>query len=631
MDNLNMDLTGKDKNFSVSNRIFRIFKHGQYVNFETPIFKNSLKVQLLAGAIPRELVLDQDYVVPEQAVASCDNDMSSAKLLDSEFSEELISGIQMNLGADIGYYYTISVSYQRLYPNQIRTAFFHDTTLEVTPELISELVSKVEELSILSNRVIDTTALTANSSIVFDPDPDKTNDLNYVEDEVHELNVPNRKFIINPLGGSFYADSVTIKYPATGETLVLNKDYYLLGMDEAKTKITSHTAPVYKSILVSSSITDKVLVSYHAFGGEPTIDNYKELLQNLNNVTAYLNNANNLTSDTLGRTEVLVSLYERIGKLEDEMRRLLGTPSYGDITSGKAVKMKLFAPDSRLHWYTIAKLYTVNGSTVPCTADTFMFRLQSEQSHFQFTATATVDLNNQIGDRFNTSVICSNYPRGYTPFIDYSSIERIIRPELRVVWMNTPKATGAYLQLGFELKNMMEETICIEDLSGTESAWKLIEEVATVTQPEDDDIALPDNTIWNSSLPEAQSERMMIPLTMGHLAWAGAVPLNRPIAGWSYFEVTDDLLLNQDIDFTRITKLRIGIEETDGLQFGIDVTFDPGQKQLKGHASFTHQSAPAYINAAIYKVDNKLKIRLDFDITAGTESNQLTMRHLVVW
>ena len=97
-------------------------------------------------------------------------------------------------------------------------------------------------------------------------------------------------------------------------------------------------------------------VTYHTFGGDPTIDNYRALLTNMNNVVRYLNDVEFITSTNLGQTTAMTSVFQRIDQLEDNVRRLQGTPAYGDITSGKCILMKLFSETQGLHWYTIASL-----------------------------------------------------------------------------------------------------------------------------------------------------------------------------------------------------------------------------------------------------------------------------------
>ena len=262
----------------------------------------------------------------------------------------------------------------------------------------------------------------------------------------------------------------------------------------------------------------------------------------------------------------------------------------------------------------------------PCVADTFNFRLQTQLSHFQCQVAVAVDTNNNSGDCLNVNVISENYPRGYIPFEDYSSIDKIIQPQIRAVWKRQDTVSGIALQLGFELKGMVEETVAIEDMSGHESCWKLVEEKAEVT--------LPDGlSTWSTSLANSYQESMLIPFKKGHLIWAGNQPMNRPTDGWLYFELDkDNLLLNPDTDIRRFSRLRLDIEEKDGLQFPIDVLFNSGTNYLKGHASFTHQNDPVYVNAELSKTEKDgIHLRLNWEVVAGISSNELDLKDLVIY
>lgn len=631
MRNSNMDLTGAHKNYAEANRVWRIFKYDQLVDFEATVFAESLEVYLLSSGVKSQLLTRGiDYDIPDAFIASCDNDVSNAKLADGMFDKELVSGIRMLRGINNGSTITISVSYQRLYPNQLRTGYYHNEPFNLTPELALDMVKSIETLKLLVSRVTDVGSLTTDQALLLEFDETKTNLNNFIEDEEHLLNVPGGRFMIHPKGGGFYGDTVTVFHPSTGQTLIRNQDYFIVGMDEPKTKATSHTAAVYNFIMVVKPIADEVKISYHAFGGDPTLDNYRQLLKNVNNVIQYLNDANSLTSESLGGTEVMMALFERVELLEAKMRRLEGTPSYGDITSGKCILMKLFSETPGLHWYTIAKLYTVGGSTTPCVADTMIFRLQSKLSHFQFTAAASVDLSNLELDRFNLNVISDNYPKGYSPFTDYSNIDKIIRPQMRVVWAEDDKVTGAYLQLGFELKGIMEEVISIEDISGHESCWVLVDEITTSTTPMDTDFLLPNGSTWSPLIPAARQESMLIPFSRGHLAWSGVQPLNRPENGWQQFVISDHYL-SSNTDIRRIKKMRLNIEEKSGLQFPVDVMFNSGTDHLKGHATFTHQEKPVYINAEIFYEDKQIVIRLNYDVVAGVDATELDLRDIAVF
>lgn len=634
MTNLNMDLTGLNANYAMRDRVFRIFKYGQLVSLDQPIFVDSLKVYLISsGMQPYELIRDTDYEIPDNLIEMCDNDVSAAKMIDPTFNKELTSGIRMLRGVESGNQITISVSGQQLYPNQIRTAYIHNTPLDWTPELAAEIITNLEHLNAITSKVGDLSSITTGGSIYLEMDLNETNESNYIEKEEHLLNVSGGRFFIHPKGGSFYKDSVKIYHPASAEWLKEGEDFHVIGMNVAKTKVTSSSSPVCDFILVTAPIVDGVLVDYHAFGGDPTIDNYRELLIDVNNIQKYLNDSNTLTSSTLGKTEIMSAVLDRIASMEDRMRRLEGTPAYGDVTSGKCILMKLFTEQNPtgLHWYTLASLYTTNGTDMrPCTADTFMFRLQTASSHIQFTAAVSVDLNNSKGNRFNVNVIADNVPAGRIPFKDYSNIEHIIRPQLRIVWLDSPRISGAFLQLGFEIKGTMEEVVSIEDLSGHESCWKLVDEISGVTLPQDDNFILPSGDPWSSVLENARTESMLVPLSHGTLIWAGAHALNRPYRGWDFMDIDQSLLLDNYTDISKVTKLRLALEELGGNTYAVDIPFNNGMSTHSGRAVDLYKNQPAYYNAELSKDEaGQIHLVLNWDVTAGLESTELTLREIV--
>src|SRR5574344_1613501 len=111
------------------------------------IFTNSIHVYMISGGVTTELEFGTDYTVPEEFINSCDNDISSAKLMDPAFDADLCRGIKMLRGVSYGTTYTITINYQRLYPNQLRTAYFHNEPLNITPELMLDVVTSIERLN----------------------------------------------------------------------------------------------------------------------------------------------------------------------------------------------------------------------------------------------------------------------------------------------------------------------------------------------------------------------------------------------------------------------------------------------------------------------------------------------------
>ena len=643
---LNMDLTGSNETYRDSNVIFKIVKYGQIVHFGTPVFADSLVVQLVSSGTNRHMLTEnQDYIIPEDAISSCDNDLSDACIREPSFDKQLINGIQMiravaePANEDDDTSYLIAVTYQRLYPREIGVNYYeNDAPLKFTPEVLREMLSKIATHDVLLNRVTDVTSSTIKSNILLEVDTTGTNPNNKITNERHLVNVSTKQFVIHPHAGLFYGASLKITHPSTGTTLERDRDYILLGMDAAATKATSSTDTVWNFIAITSSVYDEIVIEYQAFGGSPTLTNYKTILDSVLSITAYLNNAKNVTADTMANTPVISSLCNRIGNLEAEMRRLLGTPTYGDSTSGKSILMSIASEQAGLHWYTIASLYkvqTVTGPSPVASADTFVFRLQSSQTHFQFTCSVCVDLTNQHGDVLNCSVQSENYPRGYISFNDYTRVESIIRPQLRVVWNNSNSTSGAYLQLGIDLKTVNKEVMTITDCSGQESAWKLVDEIDAITTPSDTDFVLPDEvSSWSDLSAISKQESMLIPFHKGHLLWCGNITMNRPLGGWKSTILSDELLIKEDIDITRIRKLRLNIQEDRGNQFAIDIPFSPDTNALKGHSSFTHQEQPAYINVEIYRDrqnDSKLTVDINYQIVAGESSTIISIKDMVIF
>ena len=626
-----MDLTGSDSNCTVSNLIYKVYKYGQRIDFETPVYADSIKVYYASGGISGQLLtLNTDYIIPDDFVTTCDNDYSAARLRDSTFRANFCSGIEMiHTFEDDDSDFSIAISYQRLYPSQIQQSYVENTALNFTPEMLSEMVAKIAQHDALLNRVSSTTALTTGDAKIYEVDTTGENPANLVEDEEHVVSTANGRVIVHPQAGSFYADSIKVTYNEV--ELVKGTDYYLVGMDEAATKATSALEAVWHFIAIVTPVEGTVKITYQAFGGEPTVENYRLLLENLSSIISYLNDAQTVTTSSIGSTKVISSLFDRITTLESEMRRLHGGVNYGDVTDGKTILMKVYASESGVNWFTIASLYKAGGSSTVSTADTFTFKLQSLLSHFQFTCSVAVDLENTDGDVFNCQVLVDNYPKGYTAFSDYSAIADIIRPQLRVVWNSQEKASGCYLQLGLDLKTMNKETFQIEDISGQESEWVLIDEIDELTYPANSDFVLPDgSSTWSSLLDSSKSESMLIPFHKGHLAWVGDLDLNREIEGWQNKVLTDSIIAaSENVDISRITKMRLDIKEEEGLEFAVDIPFAQSA-HLKGHATFTHQDEPAYINAEVYKdASANIIIALNFNVLAGLESNKLTVKDIV--
>lgn len=633
---LTPDLTGVDPLFKVDNHLHTIFKTPQVIEFGTTIFANSIELKIVGttnSLTATTLVEGTDYVITDNDIDY--NMMSAMKTYDSTFNKILCKSVTVYSPNALNY--QINSVYQRLYPNQIKTAFFGDTPLDYTPELLSGILQAILNLELRTSKVTNVTSLTDYSAILYEEDPDMTNPDNIVEDEVHELNSTTGKLYIHPIAGSFFESPVTVFQVNTASTLTKDVDYKIVGLDLHKTSLTSQTCGVYNYILFIKPIVGQVKITYHAFGGDPTIENIKELKVVLQNMLAYLNEAKFITDATLGATTVISSLTTRVTELEASVRRLLvqGKPTYGDATNNTAIIKKIHASgDNSLHWWNIATLYKVDGSDDIVTSDRMMLRLQTLYTKFMMDVVISVNLSNPSGNRFDVEILSDIYPKGYIPFVDYSGVDNLIRPQFRAIWNNdTTVNSGIIIQFGMELKTVATETLAIEDRSGSECCFILDKEVDDILSPNDDVVSLPNtNCVWDTANTNSMQESTLAPFHEGHLVWAGTKALNRPNGDWAHY-MLENHFLDNTTDYTRIKKVRLELSEVGTPhEFPIDLEFIPGRETLVSFVTFNYSKKPVNINLTIYKDENgDIQFSFTYQVEAGIESNQLDLCGVVIY
>lgn len=320
------------------------------------------------------------------------------------------------------------------------------------------------------------------------------------------------------------------------------------------------------------------------------------------------------------------------------MRKFLsGTPSYGEKTTGSSRIYKITSPDNNLHWWNLATLYKVDGSEDIITADRMHFRVAMMQSKFMMDVYVAFNLNNPDGNKLTVSVVSENYPRGYVPFVDYSEVDVIIRPQFRVIWNKSDSVlSGAVLQIGMELKNIITETIGIEDFSGEESCWTLVPSVVTAIPGQDSAVELPGLSvagdlqfIWDTDNPNSAQESILAPFSRGHLVWAGVQTLNRP-GGHQTFDL--DHFLDSVVDHTRITKVRLELAERGSYQFPLDISTIPGSSVITGTTSGTYYQEPLDAVVMIYREEatGNLKIILNTNVVEDG-ANPLDLMGIVIY
>jgi hypothetical protein len=653
---LTPDLTGNDPLYRVSNFVRVISRTDQKFKFDTSVVYSgrhkvdieegrvtegiSLNVHLL-GTLTIPLIYGQDWVILPDDID--EDETAQIKVQYPNFLLELVKSITIirNLVTDV----RINVEHSRLYPLQYRASYYKTEPLEVTPNLIADIIEKVEYLTQLTYPVHNVhTVSDLPKPLLLEPDPYQIRPENLIINEHHLINVPDNKFIIHPIAGPFFKDSLKVVYhPVIGADQTLkegsDEDYLIFGLESKRTQIASNPSGIYRFILIRKILVGSIYITYHAYGGDPTLQDAYSLNELVNNIISHINQAKYLTPDSLTQTSVITQMLIRMNNIEDTMRRLLtqGKPTYGDVTRGTLLK-RITAIDTDLHWYTIAELYKVEGSPEVILADTFHFRFQSIISKYMFEAIVGVDITNP-NNPFDISILSENYPLGYIPFENYDDLDYMIRPQLRIIWNeNTGQSSGILLQLGWQLKNAAEETIAIEDLSGLQSCWRLINEQSAAIGPEESLVQLPHpDHVWEPINPDSQHIAKLIPFKRGTLVWAGTQLLNEH-AGTQHFTLQDHFLEDKT-NISTLSKARLDLVEESApgithFNYPIFIDFSYEDTFKKGYINFEYNGKSARL---ILRIEpdatdpNKINILLDSDIDIGSLGNKLYLYHLILF
>ena len=524
-----LDLTGTDERFKVEDHrinIFPIAGSSFVINLTRPAYESSITVYNIETMPYVELNKGIDWIIRSSDVDY--NAMGKARLADPNFSHTLVKSITVVLlpNPDLN----VSLSYNTLEMSYVDTNSLSVEDVILTPELIHEISRDVAYLRDTKNPIEDLLSESVGSSPVLEVDLLGTSEDNLIQGEVHTLNAQLGKVFIRPNAGSFYKAGLEVRLTSNNSLLTLGTDYRVICCNVNKTSQTSNPSGVYDVIHITAGVMGGVSIKYQAFGGEVSRQDLNNIFKSLINVVQYINSASFLTPDTIGGTSVFLKLLQRIGNLEETVRILStsGTPTYADSTNGKSFLHKFSSPDSvNKHWYTIAKLRTVAGSGTVYTKSSSRYKIQCANAGLMFDVSVAADIDNNIKP-LEIKILSSNDKENYIPYNNYIDIEKQITPEFRLIWNEEVDVrSGAFLQIGFNLKHIGVETVAIEDWSGSESCWITLNANPVAVGPSDDLITLPNgSSIWSTSNPASQYAIGTYTPKRGYLAWAGSVNLN---------------------------------------------------------------------------------------------------------
>lgn len=512
------DLSGSLPEYQVVNDPYTLFITGQKIDFIEPIFKDSLAISLLVTPVT-PLVEGVDWEVREDDIDY--TAMSKCKNQDNGFNKLLLKSITIirNIAGEL----RVGMSYQRLYPVTHKTVMDHVGHIELTPDLVADLLGRLAILEGTMQPMGNVIATPMIEPRLLPEDMHKERAGNLVT-EVATVNVFQGENVIRPTTGSFFKDSVVIRSPEHDYTLKYGEDYIVIGVNHAKTRLTKNASGVYEFILVTYAYAGPLSVTTHAYGGEVTHFDMDAVYKSVKNVTTYLGSRTFLTPESLPTVGAFQMLVHRMTSMEDRVRSLLtGNPTYGDSTNGKQITRRLRANDANYHWWTIARLFTTDGSPDVVVADRAKFRINLVGGKLLSDVAVAVDIRqNSLPFTIDSSGVVHDI--GYTLF-GTSTPHEVLMPKFRVIYNKSESdLSGIYLQIGLSLP-ALQDTLAIEDTSGIESCWIFLEQGNEPTLPEDDAIVLPGGQVWDSFNVNSIAHVAQLPMPKPYRAWEGTLSL----------------------------------------------------------------------------------------------------------
>jgi hypothetical protein len=517
------DLSGRNPAYLQVNLLFHIYDNNIKLTFEnSPVFASSIRIVLTDGS-SAELIRDQHWKVDPTDIDQ--TAMSKAYLEDADFDEVLVRSITIISPSVVGK--RVAVNVQQFY-DTIPGRFFDDgAPLELTPALIKSMISGLADTrqQLAKVRSPVTPSDTAPTLLPFDINAERAG--NKIVNEKITINTVGGGKIIRLTQGAFFADDLVVT--KNGVPLTKATDY-LPVMVSPLTKQTVKKGGIYQYLLILTPLVGDLEIDYHAVGGEVQQDDISALYDLSVSIKNFLNDQIFITADSIPETPAFRAHQARLTILENQMRSMLsGTPTYGDATSYDKVRRPISAPDSKFHWYTIANLYKVAGSTDVVTADQFKGRVFFPGAKVALSFTVDVNLNQT---RNPVTISSSNlvFDPLYVPFVE-SSANAPVYPMLRAVWNKTSEGlSGMSLQVGLPLLSL-SETMYVESTSTLESCWLLDKtgqvitgnEAVTPSAPRDSGFTLPDLTAIWSDTGSASLSRVHVPnYRNGYLMYSGS-------------------------------------------------------------------------------------------------------------
>lgn len=531
------DLSGTQANYRRTGKYVVLFKTGQHIDFDVPVFAESLQM-FAPGDTPLHNTIDWEILD-----ANIDYSMMShMKIATGGFNKTLLKSITIKRAFSPNEEIPVELRFQQLYPVATLAAITNNEVVASSPLVQQEMNLRLANLEIMARPIADTGSDTDEIPTFLVLDIHRENNDNIVEGEKHQVNTYDGKSIIRPAKGAFFAAGLVLRIPDGNIPLVRDTDYILLECNFTKTALSNDPSGIHELIQITRPIAGEIeLVSYHAVGGETTVEDISIVWRQLQDVKAALSGRNYVTQEALPTAPALVFHNQRIATLENQVRALMnGNQTYNDSTSGLTAVKRIRATDAKLHWWTVAKLYKVQNSDDVSFADVARYHIRLQNACLSAIVTVSGDLTpTLVAKQFAVDAAGVVQNTGFDLYNTFDPSVVVVQPRFRMVWQEGGvNPSGALLQIGLTLPTL-NEILAIEDISGIETTWIMNQSEGTVQvplTPEDNSFLLPDGTtIWNSASGNAKNLQHMMPNKSGYMVWHGAklvTDLDKDSAVW---------------------------------------------------------------------------------------------------
>ena len=268
MPNYQPDLTGEAPENYLDTYQRMIWKGSQKLEFTTPVFNNANLEVIAVGGTPTNLVLGTDFIIEPNDVH--DDAIAFCKSIDDQFNLVLIKSLTI-IRPFTGNY-MVQCKFNQLFADDIQYTKLHTTsdTLEVTPNLVSNMVEQIDYLQQMVLNASEAYSVQSGFAKIIDVDMTGTAPENLITDELHDINTANGIRFINTIYGPFFRNGLIVTNALTGLPLD-EDDYQVLEVDLAKTHNCSDPLGVYRSIEILVPFVGQIAITYQAYGGSTDV------------------------------------------------------------------------------------------------------------------------------------------------------------------------------------------------------------------------------------------------------------------------------------------------------------------------------------------------------------------------